>query len=86
MLVTFAFAAQPALAQTYDPDYPVCMESYTIGGRSIGCGYTTMAQCKASASGIAAQCIVNPFFGWTPDKRSGIPYRGKPRNTEPRIR
>jgi hypothetical protein len=26
------------------------------------CRYTTMAQCAATASGRAAQCLVNPFF------------------------
>ncbi len=51
-----------ATAQRYDPAYPVCLQSYGIGGDCIGCGYTSMAQCAASASGRSAQCIVNPYF------------------------
>jgi Protein of unknown function (DUF3551) len=53
-------AAGPASAQTYDPSYPVCLRVY---GRITynECRYTSMAQCAASASGRAAQCLVNPF-------------------------
>jgi hypothetical protein len=54
------FAAQ---AQTYDPRYPVCLQTYGIGGGGINCSYTSLAQCNASASGRAAQCLTNPFFG-----------------------
>jgi hypothetical protein len=55
-------ASLPAQAQTYDPRYPICMEVYSVNGSAIGCGYTSMAQCKASASGRAAQCFANPYF------------------------
>jgi len=51
-----------AHAQTYDPHFPVCLQSYSLGGRSIDCSYTSLAQCNASASGRAAQCLTNPFF------------------------
>jgi hypothetical protein len=53
-------AAGPASAQTYDPSYPVCLRVY---GRTTynECRYFSMAQCAASASGRAAQCLVNPF-------------------------
>ena len=54
--------AAPASAQTYDPDYPVCLQTYGIGGGYIACGYTSLAQCAQSASGRAAQCIINPYF------------------------
>jgi len=54
--------AAPARAQRYSPDYPVCLQTYGIGGDSIGCGYTSLAQCAQSASGRSAQCIVNPYF------------------------
>jgi hypothetical protein len=27
------------------------------------CAYTSIPQCQASASGRAAQCIVNPYYG-----------------------
>ena len=52
----------PAPAQTYDPGYPVCLQTYERDGNSIACGYYSLAQCNASASGRAAQCIVNPYF------------------------
>ena len=68
--------AVPARAQRYDPDYPVCLQTYNIGGGSIGCGYTSLAQCAATASGRAAQCITNPFFAGTP---AGPHYR-RPRS------
>jgi Protein of unknown function (DUF3551) len=55
-------AAAPARAQTYDPDYPVCLQVYGRGGGYIACRYTSMARCAVSASGRAAQCIVNPYF------------------------
>jgi hypothetical protein len=56
-----ASVAAPARAQTYDPSYPVCMHVY---GRNVyyECRYTSLAQCNASASGRAAQCVVNPYF------------------------
>lgn len=56
------WTAAPAQAQTYDPNFPICLQTYGIGGNYIACGYTSMAQCKATASGRAAQCIINPFF------------------------
>jgi hypothetical protein len=63
-ILTFAtvLTAAPARAQTYGTDYPVCLQVYGIGGGYIACGYTSLAQCAQSASGRAAQCIVNPYF------------------------
>ena len=62
MLIIVPALATPALAQTYDPKYPVCLQSYDIGGGNIECSYASLAQCSATASGRAAQCITNPFF------------------------
>ena len=54
-------AAAPINAQTYDPDYPVCLHVY--GPVSYyECRYTSLPQCNMSASGRAAQCLVNPYF------------------------
>jgi hypothetical protein len=55
-------ATAPARAQTYNPDFPVCLQVYGITGSYIACGYTSLAQCAQSASGRAAQCIINPYF------------------------
>ena len=53
--------AGPAAAQTYDPDYPVCLRVY--GPITYyECRYTSLPQCAASASGRAAQCMINPYF------------------------
>jgi hypothetical protein len=55
-------AAAPARAQTYAPGYPVCLHVY--GPDSYyECSYTSLPQCNASASGRAAQCVVNPYIG-----------------------
>jgi hypothetical protein len=55
--------AAPVRAQTYDPAYPVCVQTYGIDGGYIECSFNSLAQCAASASGRAAQCITNPYFG-----------------------
>jgi hypothetical protein len=54
--------AVPARAQTYNPDYPVCLQVY---GRLsyIECAYTSLEQCRWSASGRGAMCFVNPYPG-----------------------
>jgi hypothetical protein len=51
----------PTAAQTYAPRHPVCIEIYTIDGRSIDCSFATIAQCAATASGQSAQCYANPM-------------------------
>jgi hypothetical protein len=71
MIVT----AVPAQAQTYDPRYPVCMQVYSREGSLIGCGYTSMAQCAASASGRPAQCFAIPYFARTERRASRRVHR-----------
>ena len=66
--------AAAAQAQTYDPRYPVCMQVYSRDGSLIGCGYTSMAECAASASGRAAQCFANPYFVRTDRRTSRRAY------------
>jgi hypothetical protein len=62
LAATLAFAA-PASAQTYDPAYPVCLQIYQgFVDYYFECAYQTMAQCQMSASGRAAQCVVNPYY------------------------
>jgi hypothetical protein len=62
LAIATVLVAAPAPAQTYDPNYPVCVQTYAIGGGSIDCSFTSLAQCAASASGRAAQCLNNPYF------------------------
>ena len=63
-------AVAPARAQTYDPSYPVCLQTYGIDGSYIDCSFTSLAQCAASASGRAAQCLNNPYFAQVDGKLS----------------
>ncbi|MGJ4909312.1 DUF3551 domain-containing protein [Bradyrhizobium sp. HKCCYLRH2015] len=65
LMVGSAISA-PAHAQAYDPRYPVCMKVYEGGrfggGEWIDCSYTSLPQCRATASGRAAMCDLNPFY------------------------
>jgi Protein of unknown function (DUF3551) len=56
------FSIGSAAAQTYDPAYPVCLQVYAKGANYYQCRYTSLPQCRASASGRAAECVINPFF------------------------
>ena len=69
-------AASPAWSQAYDPAFPVCLQTYGIAASGIDCSYTSLAQCAASASGRAAQCLTNPFFAHA---NAGPPYNGRGR-------
>jgi len=60
--IAMTLVAAPAEAQTYDPNYPICLQTYGGAVNYIACRYTSMAQCQLTASGRAAQCIINPFF------------------------
>jgi hypothetical protein len=62
VVVAIVLAAGPARAQTYDPKYPTCLQTYGRDGNYIACRYTSLAQCRLSASGRAAQCLTNPYF------------------------
>jgi len=63
LTVATVLTAAPAGAQTFDPAYPVCLHVYPWGGGDYyECGYTSLPQCNASASGRGAQCVINPYF------------------------
>jgi Protein of unknown function (DUF3551) len=64
LVLVLIVAAAAAQGQTYDPHYPVCMKVYDgiDGGEWVDCSYTTLPQCRASASGRAAMCEMNPYF------------------------
>jgi hypothetical protein len=54
-------APTPVQAQTYDPNYPVCL--HVFGEVTyFDCRYTSLPQCAMSASGRSAECVVNPYF------------------------
>ena len=58
--VALVSAATPVSAQTYAPDYPVCLHVYGPINY-YECRYTSLPQCNATASGRSAQCVVNPY-------------------------
>ncbi|GLH76503.1 hypothetical protein SSBR45G_14110 [Bradyrhizobium sp. SSBR45G] len=65
--LALALMLAPAHAQAYDPRYPVCMKVYEGGrfgggGEWIDCSYTSLPQCRATASGRAAMCDLNPYY------------------------
>lgn len=61
MAIAAASVAAPAQAQTYDPNFPVCL--HVMGRISYyDCTYHTLPQCNASASGRSAQCVINPYY------------------------
>lgn len=63
LTIATVLTATPARAQTYNPDYPVCLQIYTSWNDSyFECGYTSLEQCRWSASGRAAQCVINPYY------------------------
>ena len=62
LTTAMVLTAAPARAQTYDPAYPVCLHVYGRGANYYECRYTSLPQCNASASGRAAQCVINPYF------------------------
>jgi hypothetical protein len=68
MSIAMLAAAVPARAQTYDPAYPVCMHVYARINY-YDCRFSSILQCRASASGRAAQCDVNPYFAGAPIAR-----------------
>jgi hypothetical protein len=51
----------PTHAQTYGNNTPVCLQVFGKFPR-FECEYSSIAQCLPSASGIAAQCVVNPYY------------------------
>jgi hypothetical protein len=63
----------PATAQTYDPAYPVCLHVYGPV-TYYECRYTSLAQCDGSASGRAAQCVINPYFAGAGYRRHSRTY------------
>ena len=63
LLGTTTMSVAPAAAQRYDPKYPVCLQRWGQGGgTNIDCSFTSLEQCRATASGLSAQCSANPYW------------------------
>jgi hypothetical protein len=67
----------PAKAQTYGGNYPVCLQLYLRdGARNIECSYSSMEQCQATASGLSATCLLNPYYSNAREPAYRQPRRG----------
>lgn len=79
LTIATASAAPSARAQTYSPDYPVCLQIYQgWNDYYFECAYTSLPQCNMSASGRAAQCVINPYYAGrkaSPGRRDRRPHR-----------
>jgi hypothetical protein len=68
----------PLRAQTFDPRFPVCMHVYSGasggGGEWYDCSFTSLPQCRATATGQAASCDLNPYY-----PAGAAPPRPRPR-------
>jgi hypothetical protein len=73
--IALILVAPPVAAQTYDPFYPICLQTFGIAGNSIICGYASMDQCRLTAWGGAAQCITNPYYAGAIGRTSGRGHR-----------
>jgi hypothetical protein len=63
LTIAAALTVTPTQAQTYDPKYPVCLQVYQgLTDFYFECAYTSLGQCNMSASGRAAQCVINPYY------------------------
>jgi hypothetical protein len=51
----------PAFAQNGVSQYPFCIQGMDNPGWS-GCSFNTLASCQASASGLEAECLTNPWY------------------------
>lgn len=50
-----------ARAQTYDENYPICIQVYAPI-QYISCRFSSIPQCQATAYGLGAMCVENPFY------------------------
>lgn len=62
LTVLTVWMAAPARAQTYDPNWPVCMHVFGKEVEYFECTFTSLPQCNASASGRNAMCVINPYY------------------------
>jgi hypothetical protein len=74
LALAMVFAGGTARAQTYAPDYPVCLHVYGPA-TYYECRYTSLAQCNVSASGRSAQCVVNPYVANASVDEPPVRYR-----------
>jgi len=67
------FLLVPSIALAYDrpyDPYPWCAVYGGRGGGGTNCGFLTLAQCRATVSGIGGFCEPNQFYNPRPGARS----------------
>jgi hypothetical protein len=76
LTVATVASAAPARAQTYDPAYPVCLHVFGREVEYYECTYTSIDQCKQTASGRQALCVINPYYAGreAPERRQRRGY------------
>ena len=75
LATTMVLTALPALAQTFGGSAPICLHRYHWGGGdTYYCSYVSMDQCNATASGLPATCVINPYYA-TAEGSRGPAYR-----------
>jgi Protein of unknown function (DUF3551) len=75
LLAISAISAAAPVPARAGYDYPVCLRVYGPATYN-DCTYTTLAQCKASASGRAAECYPNAFYADAAAMSPGRRHRG----------
>ena len=61
-----ALVASPAPARA-EIEYPWCAEYNGLDGdNGVNCGFVTLAQCRATISGIGGNCYENPAYSAAP--------------------
>jgi len=77
LTILMGLTAAPAVAQTYSGNYPICLQLYLRdGARSIDCAYSSIEQCQATASGLSAMCVTNPYYSNAREPAFRQPRRG----------
>ncbi|MFD0647143.1 MULTISPECIES: DUF3551 domain-containing protein [unclassified Bradyrhizobium] len=69
-------APTPAAAQRFGGNYPVCLQRWEWGGVTwISCDYRSWDECRASAAGLSAMCLQNPYVPQLPPHPDRNPRR-----------
>ena len=55
-------AASPAMAESFDTKYPVCMQVFASSGPRMDCYFWSMEQCWPKTDGMAALCVPNQNY------------------------
>jgi hypothetical protein len=82
LVIVVLAGAGTASAQMYDFNYPVCMHVYGDQlGERMDCIFPSLAQCAASARGLPATCLVNPYYSHPGKTRPAPTYGAKGRKS-----